>query len=213
MNQGAGFLRAAVLRRFFAREMRLRPERFAALGSGSVLEPPFRVTRPDRVAVGRNVLIRMNAWFSVFPENPDASGPLLTIGDGSRLGSDLVVACSRRVTIGLNVLAADRVFIGDTYHDYRDPDCPISEQRNAPARPVTIGDGAFLGIGSVVLPGVHVGANACVGAAAVVTQDVPPRSVVVGNPARVVKRWDPSTREWVGCAPQSGPFRASGPAS
>jgi acetyltransferase-like isoleucine patch superfamily enzyme len=50
--------------------------------------------------------------------------------------------------------------------------------------------GASIGAGAVILPGVEIGAEAMVGAGAVVTADVPPRAVVVGNPARVVRRLD-----------------------
>ncbi len=52
---------------------------------------------------------------------------------------------------------------------------------------VTIGKGAFIGVGAVILPGCRIGENAIVGGGAVVREDVPARSIVVGNPARVVK--------------------------
>jgi acetyltransferase-like isoleucine patch superfamily enzyme len=52
--------------------------------------------------------------------------------------------------------------------------------------------GATIGAGAVLLPGVKVGENAMVGAGAVVTGDVEPGAVVVGNPARVVRRLDPA---------------------
>ena len=55
------------------------------------------------------------------------------------------------------------------------------------AKPITIGDNAWLGGGAIVLAGVSIGENAIVGAGAVVTKEVPPNSLVVGNPARVVR--------------------------
>lgn len=63
--------------------------------------------------------------------------------------------------------------------------------------PVYIGPGAFLGIGSIVLPGVTVGERAYVAAGAVVTDDVPSNAVVAGNPAQVIRRWDDRRRRWV----------------
>lgn len=57
-------------------------------------------------------------------------------------------------------------------------------------RPIRIDDGAWLGGGAIVLPGVTIGAEAVVGAGAVVTRDVPPRVVVAGNPARVMRDLD-----------------------
>jgi maltose O-acetyltransferase len=55
------------------------------------------------------------------------------------------------------------------------------------AKPITIEDNVWIGGSAVLLPGVTVGLNAVVGAGAVVTKDVPPNAVVVGNPARVIR--------------------------
>ena len=172
-----------------------RRAHFASLGEGSIIEPPFRVVSPDRVHIGCDVQIRPNAWFSVVADRPGAV-PTLWIGDRAMLGADLVIACISHVEIGPDVLTSDRVFIGDTYHEYRDVHRPIRDQGLAAPKPVRIGAGAFLGIGAIVLPGVTIGENAYVGAGAVVTRDVPARSVAVGNPARVVSRWDADSSSW-----------------
>jgi acetyltransferase-like isoleucine patch superfamily enzyme len=62
-----------------------------------------------------------------------------------------------------------------------------TEQRHAQRRGPTIRRGARIGGGAVILPGVEIGAEAFVGAGAVVLRDVPPRAVVVGNPARRIR--------------------------
>ncbi|MHB1987948.1 MAG: DapH/DapD/GlmU-related protein [Acidimicrobiales bacterium] len=64
------------------------------------------------------------------------------------------------------------------------------------SKPVVIEDDVFLGINVIVLPGVHIGKHAYIGAGAVVTSDIPSYSVAVGNPARVVTRWDFDKRQW-----------------
>ena len=64
------------------------------------------------------------------------------------------------------------------------------ERRILPCRPILIKKGAWIGAGATILPGICVGAHAIVGAASVVTKDVPDYAVVVGNPARVVKMLD-----------------------
>ncbi len=56
--------------------------------------------------------------------------------------------------------------------------------------PITIGDNCFIGMHSIIMPGVSVGDNSIVGAGSVVTHDVPPNSVVAGNPAKVIKSVD-----------------------
>lgn len=173
------------------------PAAFASFGAGSRIVEPAAVLAPHRIHIGAQVTINAGCWLSVVEEHAGRRyEPVLRIGDGCLIGHDLVIACIGEVTLGSDVMTADRVFIGDTYHDFRDPGVAILRQPMAEPRPVRIGDGAFLGINAVVLPGVSVGARAYVAAGAVVTADVPPNTVVAGNPARVIRRWDPAAREW-----------------
>jgi acetyltransferase-like isoleucine patch superfamily enzyme len=196
-------VRQQLARRILLYRMRrvVPPGRFGAFGARSVIEPPFRVAFPEVIDIGSDVWIRPNAWFSAHGERHPDGAPLLSIGDRAQLGSDLVIACNGRVEIGPDVLTSDRVFIGDTYHEYRDPTRPIHQQGMAPPEPVRIGAGAFLGIGVIVLGGVTIGENACVGAGAVVTSDIPKQCVAVGNPARVVRHWDSASEAWCPGAP------------
>jgi acetyltransferase-like isoleucine patch superfamily enzyme len=70
-----------------------------------------------------------------------------------RIGFDMVIACCDEIVIGDDVPAADRVYVGDTYHEYRDVNRPVTEQGLGDPRPVRIGNGAFLGINSAVCQG------------------------------------------------------------
>ena len=106
------------------------------------------------------------------------------------------VACVGEIVIEEEVLTAAMVFIGDTYHDYSDPDRPVLDQPMAYPKPVRIGRGAFLGIGSIVLQGVTIGEQAYVAAGAVVTSDVPPHTLVGGNPARPIRHYDEVAKRW-----------------
>jgi acetyltransferase-like isoleucine patch superfamily enzyme len=106
------------------------------------------------------------------------------------------------VAIGSDVLASDNVFIADSYHAYRAPDQPALTQSMTPARPVSIGDGAFLGIACLILPGVTIGERAYIGAGSVVTTDIPALAVAAGNPARVIRHWDPVAAAWRDGAPE-----------
>lgn len=171
------------------------PSAFGRFGEGSWFVPPCRVTLPERVFVGCNVVVHEHASISVVREWSDIE-PRLTIGDNTRIGAQATIACMGDIEIGPDVLTAARVFIGDTYHGYEDPAVPVIRQPNARPEKVTIERGAFLGIGAVVLPGVTVGENAYVAAGAVVTEDVGARTLVVGNPARAVRRWDGAV--WTG---------------
>jgi maltose O-acetyltransferase len=88
------------------------------------------------------------------------------------------------ITIGDEVLIATNVQLLTATH-------PLDAARRRAwweyAQPISIGDGVWIGGGVIVLPGISIGDNAIVGAGAVVTHDVEPDTVVVGNPARIVK--------------------------
>ena len=94
---------------------------------------------------------------------------------------------AQSVQIGQNVLIASNVSITDSDHVV-EPVMPTARNPKLVTRPVRIEDNCWLGQNVVVLKGVTVGRNSIVGASSVVTRSVPPRSVVAGNPARVIKR-------------------------
>lgn len=172
------------------------PSAYAAFGTGSVVGTPSRVTSPECIFIGDGVVIHEHAWISVVAAIEGVT-PKLVIGDGTRIDRMLHIACVGEIEIGPDVLMGERVLIGDTYHEYQDVTRPVIEQPMAPPKKVVIERGVFLGAGCVVLMGVTIGENSYVGAGAVVTADVEPRTVVVGNPARAVRRWDPASRDWV----------------
>lgn len=116
-----------------------------------------------------------------------ARNPVLEIGDFSYTGYGVGITVGEKVTIGKHVRIANRVVIaGDDGH----PLDPIA-RRTTPGSgtgSIVIDDDAWIGEAAVILKNVTIGEGAVVGAGAVVTGDVPPRCVVAGNPARVVKQ-------------------------
>jgi abequosyltransferase len=173
-----------------------RPEWFGRFGTDSVVVPPARITNGDLIEIGDGVRVLEHSWLSVV-RAVEGYVPRLVISDGCRIGRFANVACVGEVTFEPNVLTADRIFVGDTFHEYQDISMPVIAQPMAAPQPVVIGEGSFLGVGSMVLHGVTIGRRSYVGAGAVVTESVPPHSVVVGNPARVVSSYDAEAEEWV----------------
>ena len=174
------------------------PSAFAEFGPGSNIAPPARVLLPSSIWVGSNVTVQIYVRLSVVAAVPGVT-PRLVLGDGTHIGRFCAISCVGEVVFEPDVLTADRVFVGDSYHEYADPTAPITDQGMAEPKPVRICRGAFLGVGSAVLQGCTVGENAYVGAGAVVTTDVAPRTLVVGNPARAIRRWDERKETWVPC--------------
>lgn len=154
--------------------------RGARLGLGAMLEGPALVEVGDDVAIGRH------AWLNAVDDRGDGK-PTLRIGSGTYIGRFVHINAWRDVTIGANVLIADRVFISDASHNFADPATPIRLQGDSFIGAVELKDGCWIGIGAVILPGVTIGRNAVVGANAVVTQSVPDYAVVAGIPARIIR--------------------------
>ena len=171
------------------------PSAFGSFGQRSVIGAPARVTSPERIFIGDDVVIHEHAWISVVAAVAGYT-PKLTIGDGTRIDRLLHIACVGEVEIGRKVLIGERVLIGDTFHQYEDVTTPVIEQPLEPPRNVSIGDGVGIGLGACIMPGVTIGENAYIAAGSVVNRDVPARSVAVGNPARVVRAWSEAKGGW-----------------
>lgn len=122
--------------------------------------------------------------------------PSITIGNGCVIGIRNSFASINSIVIGNNVLFAGYVHITDHSHGYEDITQPITSQKLISKGPVVIDDDCWLGFGCEILSGVHIGKHCVVAARAVVTKDVPPFSIVAGNPARIIKRYNYDTKKW-----------------
>jgi maltose O-acetyltransferase len=131
------------------------------------------VLRRQLAACGENVSIRL----PVVINNPDQ----VRIGDRVSINAFFHVWAHGGVTIGDDTLIASHVAITSLTHD---PQAPLYSD-SLVSRPVVIGRNVWIGAHAVILPGITIGDSAIIGAGAVVTRDVAPRTTVVGVPARV----------------------------
>ena len=96
-----------------------------------------------------------------------------------------------------------KIYISDHNHgiysgELQDsPYIPPKQRKLTQGEPIRIGDRVWIGEFVTILPGVTIGEGAIIGAMSVVTHDIPPNTIALGSPARVVKRWDESLKEWV----------------
>ena len=120
-------------------------------------------------------------------------GDSVSIGAGAEIGRGCVIGENSRIAHGVflppNSKIGRNVFIGPsvTFTDDKNPRVGNVEYF---AQPPIVEDMAAIGAGAVVLPGVHIGWGALVGAGSIVTKDVPARITVMGNPARIYERSD-----------------------
>ena len=112
-------------------------------------------------------------------------GAKLSIGDRSGIGSKCVL--QGPVQIGCDVMMGPEVLVYTRNHNFDRTDITMREQGYQEEKPVIIEDDVWIGARVVILPGIRVGKGAIIGAAAVVTKDVPPYAVVGGNPAKIIK--------------------------
>lgn len=140
---------------------------------------------PGGIRIGAESMVMKNAILHVynFRNLPHAG---ITIGARSLVGESCILRGQGGITIGNDVYLGTLVQVLAVNHVFHDTTRPISHQ-GITAEGIRIDDGAWIGSGAIILDGVKIGRNAVVGAGAVVTKDVPDYSIVVGNPARIVR--------------------------
>lgn len=143
------------------------PESMGAVRSWLVRR--FIASCGQQVSIGRKSLIHKH----------------VTIGDGSGVGYECTL--NGPVHIGNNVMMGPWVLVYTQNHRLDRTDIPMRQQGMSETRPVTIEDDVWIGARVILLPGVTVGKGSVIGAGAVVSRDIPPYSVAVGNPCRVVR--------------------------
>lgn len=120
--------------------------------------------------------------------------PTLVIGDGVFIGHGTTFAVASRISVGKYASIGGNCYIADTEgHNHYNPQKPIWEvpAGDGDVSPVIIEDGVQVSRNCMILKGVTIGARSVIGAGSVVRSDIPPDSIVMGNPARVVKKMVP----------------------
>lgn len=169
--------------------------RFGGFGRGSIIcFPTNTVFNEHYIHLGAGTMIGPHVTLSagMTPGQVCLSERVITIGDRCLIGKGSGIVGHFSITIGNDVWTGHHVYITDQNHGYDDVTVPISQQ-TMPERPVSIGDGSWIGYGTVILPGATIGRHVTVGANSVVTGELPDYCVAAGNPARVIKRYDPAT--------------------
>jgi acetyltransferase-like isoleucine patch superfamily enzyme len=185
-----GLISQITARYRYWRDMRLLRAHAGTLAPGAKIVRPDCIACNGRLHLGEGVSIREHARIECVRR--DGKHGEIRIGDWTTAQMYLHIAAAERVTIGAHVLIAGRVYVSD--HDHNWPEDP--GKTSLVSAPVTIGDRCWLGEGCVIVKGVTLGENCIVGANAVVTKSYPAGSMLAGVPARVIKRYDPATKEW-----------------
>jgi acetyltransferase-like isoleucine patch superfamily enzyme len=166
-----------------------RGRRFGRFGDRSVIcFPATAIVNERYIHIGEATVIGPHVTLSagMAPGQRCLTEPVVRIGDRCLIGRGSGVVGHLSIEIGDDVWTGHHVYITDQNHGYQDLDRPISVQWQ-PERPVRIGDGSWLGHGTVVLPGATIGRHVVIGANSVVRGDIPDNCIAAGIPAVVVR--------------------------
>jgi serine acetyltransferase len=169
--------------------------RFAAFGPRSLMAfPTGAVFGEPWIEIGDETLISDQVTISagMTPGQDLGEQVVLRVGDRCVIGRGSHIVAHYSIQICDDVYTGPYVYITDQNHGYTDPDVPIGRQWPVNAA-VSIGAGTWLGAGTVILPGAHIGRNVVVAAGSVVRGTVPDHCVVAGVPARVVREYASGT--------------------
>ena len=166
-------------------------------GKSSVIESPLIIRNKEKINIGKGVTIRKNSRIEVINEyNGEKYNPLLAIGNNCTIEYNLHITCAKSVIIEDDVLIAGYVTIVDNNHSYYETSKPIKYNKLTIPKSVKICKGSFIGTGSIIMPGVIIGKHCTVGSNSVVTKSIPDYSVAVGNPAKVIKKYNFTNGIW-----------------
>ena len=139
-------------------------EKFLAFGDEAEFRPGAYAVTCSKISLGARVIIRPGTMLFADP-TPNGAG--IVIGDGVMLGC------------GVHIYVVN--------HKFDNPSKPIIDQDYYPSKAVRLNNGCWIGANCIILGGVEIGENAVVGAGSIVTKSIPPRTIAVGSPARVVR--------------------------
>jgi acetyltransferase-like isoleucine patch superfamily enzyme len=164
---------------------------FKKFGKSIVRYPFSKLLGAKYITIGDNVVFHKNivltAWDSYRGQNFE---PEIIIKDGASIGDDCHISSINRIVIGKNVLFGKKITIVDNSHGLSTLESikkPPAQRQLFSKGPLVISDNVWIGDKCTVLAGVTIGINSIIGSNSVVTKDIPPNSVVVGVPGRIIK--------------------------
>ena len=168
------------------------------LKKSAIIGDNFVFNRKSRIISENKNDIKINKNVMMFGSLVSSNSGKITIGEFSNIRTGCKLFCANQIDIANNVIFSDNVIVSDTNHHPIKPDerlkmissgwsSELWSWKYAASSPVKIEDNVWLGQYSRILKGVTIGKNSIVASNSVVTKDVPPNSIVAGNPAVVVK--------------------------
>lgn len=163
---------------------------------------PFYCRGKSRLQFAEGFTTGHHCRFDLLGERCDNSKKLI-IGKNCKLGDNVHIVANEKVIIGDNCLMASKIYISDTSHgEYSNVSADSSPNIPPDARPlyikpISIGNNVWIGENVCIFLGVKIGDGCIIGANSVVNRDVPDNCIMVGSPAKEVKRWNSEMKMWI----------------
>ena len=134
----------------------------------------------------------LGRWCDSTPLCPNlVGGGTVRIGKGSEIGERCRISIANSLEIGEKVLLSPNVYITDCDHEYRNIDVSVIDQGLVQrGQKVSIGEGSYIGINTVIVGNVKIGKHCVIGANSIVNKDIPDFCVAVGCPAKIIKSYN-----------------------
>lgn len=169
---------------------------FGIVGSRSYCIKPLRVINGKNVFLGNNVRILHYLRIETYRTVTGSVGPIIVIGNDTNIEQNVHTTGGEHIIIGSCCSLLGGVVITDINHLYEDLTVSASKQP-IKCKPVNIGDDCFIGMHTMIMPGVSLGKHVIVGANSVVTKSFPDNCVIAGVPAQIIKKYDAVSKKWV----------------
>ncbi|MBB5439630.1 acetyltransferase-like isoleucine patch superfamily enzyme [Pedobacter sp. AK017] len=166
-----------------------------ALGKNTIIHKPLLFTN-ECISIGNSVYIWPNARIEgVFRYAGVSYTPEIFLDDFCSIQQNVHITCADKIYIGKYTAIAANVSITDIHHQYDDINIPIENQQ-LHVKTVHIDNDCKIYNNVVILPGTHIGKHCTVGANSVVKGVFPDFSIIVGAPAKIIKRYNSEMKEW-----------------
>jgi acetyltransferase-like isoleucine patch superfamily enzyme len=175
---------------------------FASVGRDLSIHSTCELHRhtSHRIQLGNSVKIHKNVWLNIAGPLERKGEPSIIIEDRCNIERQSMISARNCIHFEPDVLFGPAAVIMDHSHAYEDVARPINEQGVTEGGRIRIGQGCWIGHGAAIVcvqGKLSLGRNCVVAANSVVTRSFPAFSVISGNPARVVKQFDPAKQMWV----------------
>ena len=155
------------------------------------------------IRIGNSVIFRNHAWVNTFDLSGVKGDVKIIIDDYCVINAQCVISAKNKIHLEPHVMVSACALIMDHNHAYEDINVPIQAQGLTPGGTIRIEEGCWIGHGAAIVASqgeLVLGRNCVVAANALVTRSFPPYSVIVGNPARLARQFDPAKGIWTGGA-------------